>query len=227
MISLKKVKPGQRLLAGTSTFFLLWSTVLAPAAGGGAFRKETYLARADGPRQARMFYPRPGHHVKALPRGHQAVKVGPRHYRFHKGVFYRPGPGGFVVVGAPIGARIHALPEAAVMVAIVGAIAYWTYAGAYYQKVSDGYMVVTRPVTPITPDAAIAWEGDQVRVIAALLNVRSGPGREHPVVRQVQQGVFLTVRSSSTDWYYVKLPDDTFGWVMVKYTAMVKPKAVG
>ena len=131
-------------------FYLAWSTALTPAAGAGVFRQETYLSRAAGHKPARMFYPRPGHHVKTLPRGHRAVKVGPRHYHFHKGVFYRPGPGGFVVVAAPVGARVHLLPAAAVMVTI-GAIAYWTYAGVYYQKVPDGYMVVTRPVKPVAP----------------------------------------------------------------------------
>lgn len=221
-----KTKSHRKQIARALLLFLVWPTVLTPAAGAGVFRQETYLARAAGHQQARMFYHRPGHHVKALPRGHQAVKVGPRHYQFHEGVFYRPGPGGFVVVAAPVGAMIHAIPAAAIMVTI-GAITYWTYAGVYYQKMPDGYMVVTQPVKPITPDTVIAWEWDQIRVTAALLNVRSGPGREHLVIRQVKQGDLLTVRSSSTDWYYVKLPDDSFGWVMVKYTTMVKPKAVG
>lgn len=221
-----RTKRYRRLLAGTATVFFLLATILPVSLHAEAFHgdhPETLLA---GHKSGRMFYPRPGHHVKVLPRGHRIVKAGPRSYHFHKGVFYRPGPGGFVVVSAPIGARIHVLPAAAVMLTI-GAITYWTYAGVYYQKVTDGYMVVTRPVKPATPDAVIAWEGDQVHVTAALLNVRSGPGREHLVIRQVKQGDLLTVRSSSTDWYYVKLPDNSFGWVMLKYTALVKPKAVG
>ena len=37
----------------------------------------------------------------------------------------------------------------------------------------------------------------------------------------------LVVQSAGSDWYYVKLPDHSFGWVMVKYTALVKPKAKG
>ena len=215
-----------RPLPAAAAFFFFWATILPAGAHAGAFHGENPEALLAGRGPGRMFYPRPGHHVKTLPHGHRALSVGPRHYHFHEGVFYRPGPGGFVVVAAPIGARIHALPAAAVMVTI-GAIAYWTYAGVYYQEVPDGYMVVTRPVKPVTPDAVIAWEGDQIRVTTALLNVRSGPGREHPVVRQVKRNDLLTVRSSSTDWYYVKLPDGSVGWVMVKYTTLVKPKAVG
>jgi len=223
---LVRTKQYRPLLAGAVTYFFLSATILPTSVHAGALHGEYHETLLAGHKPARMFYPRPGHHVKTLPHGHRAVKVGSRHYHFLDGIFYRPGPGGFVVVAAPIDARVHALPAAAVMVTI-GAIAYWTYAGVYYQKVSDGYMVVARPVKPVTPDDAIAWEGDQIRVTAALLNVRSGPGRDHPVIRQVKQGDLLTVRSSSTDWYYVKLPDDSFGWVMVKYTTMVKPKAVG
>jgi len=107
-----KAKQTRPLLAGTTIFFLLCSTILPLVSVAG----ELQGFRAAGRKQARMFYPRPGRHMKTLPRGHWPVKVGSRHYRFHKGVFYRPGPGGFVVVGAPIGARIHALPAAAVMV---------------------------------------------------------------------------------------------------------------
>lgn len=152
--------------------------------------------------------------------------MGPLKYFFLDGIFYRPGPGGYVVVSAPVGAVIRSLPAAAVMVTI-GAITYHTYAGIYYQEVPEGYRVVEQPVKASKPDATVAWEGDRICVTAALLNVRSGPGREHPVIRQVKEGDLLVFQSSSSDWYYVKLQDQSFGWVMVKYTTLVKPKAKG
>lgn len=228
------MKHHQPLLVSTSIFFLLCSTILPPAVNARASRKkpdEPRMAESTKPRvvkstKPRVIYPRPGHHVKDLPWGHRTVKVGPRNYFFLKGVFYQNGSGGYVVVAAPIGARILSLPAASVSLTI-GAITYWTYAGVYYQKVPDGYRVVTQPVQPAAPDAAIAWEGDQIRVQAALLNVRSGPGKEHPVVNVVNQGDLLVVRSSGSDWYYVKLVDNSFGWVMVKHTVMVEPEPMG
>jgi len=237
-----RMKHHQPLLVSTSIFFLLCSTILPPAANARASRKkpdEPRVAESTKPRgvnstkprvvgykKSRVIYPRPGHHVKALTWGHRTVKVGPRNYFFLKGVFYQNGSGGYVVVAAPIGARILSLPAASISLTI-GTITYWTYAGVYYQKVPDGYLVVTQPVQPAAPDAAIAWEGDQVRVQAAFLNVRSGPGKEHPVVSVVNQGDLLVVRSSSSDWYYAKLADNSFGWVMVNYTVMVEPKPMG
>jgi hypothetical protein len=121
---------------------------------------------------------------------------------------------------------VPVLPAPAVLITI-GAMTYYTYADVYYQRVPDGYRVVPPPVKPTQPDKAVAWEGDQVQVTVPILNVRSGPGTEHPVIKEVQRGDILVVQASSSDWYYVKLPDASLGWVMVKFTALLKPKAMG
>jgi hypothetical protein len=118
------------------------------------------------------------------------------------------------------------LPAAEILVTI-GAMTYYTYADVYYQKIPEGYMVVLPPVKPALPGAAIAWEGDQIQMSVPILNVRPGPGTEHPVIKEVHQGDILVVQSSSSDWYYVKLLDNSFGWVMVKFTTLVEPKGVG
>ena len=52
-------------------------------------------------------------------------------------------------------------------------------------------------------------------------------GQERPVINQVNKGNLMVVQSSSSDRDYLKLPDQSFGWVMVKYTSLVKPKARG
>lgn len=184
---------------------------------------------AQGFRQGRHpmpFYPHPGYSVRALPRGHRPIHLGPSTYFFLEGVFYRHAANDYVVITAPIGAVVPLLPAAAILVTI-GAMTYYTYADVYYQKIPEGYMVVPPPVKAALPDAAIAWEGDQIRVTVPILNVRSGPGTEHPVIKEVHQGDILVVQSSGSDWYYVKLPDNAFGWVMVKFTSLVKPKGVG
>lgn len=197
--------------------FLLTSTVLPPPSWAQDFRPKGH---------PRPFYPPAGVRVKALPAGHRPIHVGPLVYFFLDGIFYRHSAQGYAVVAAPIGAVVPVLPAPAVLITI-GAMPYYTYTDVYYQKVPDGYMVVPPPVKPTQPDRAVAWEGDQVRVTVALLNVRSGPGTDHPVIKEVQQGDIIEVRSSSSDWYYVKLPDASLGWVMVKFTTLLKPKAMG
>ena len=174
----------------------------------------------------RPIYPLAGVHVNALPPGHRPIHVGPLVYFFLDGIFYRHAAQGYAVVAAPIGAVVPVLPAPAVLITI-GAMTYYTYADVYYQRVPDGYRVVPPPVKRTQPDKAVAWEGDQIQVTVPILNVRSGPGTEHPVIKEVQRGDILVVQASSSDWYYVKLPDASLGWVMVKFTALLKPKAMG
>jgi Family of unknown function (DUF6515)/Bacterial SH3 domain len=197
--------------------FFLMSTVWLSSSWAQDFRPKGH---------PRPFYPPAGVRVRALPAGHQPIHVGPLVYFFWDGIFYRHAAQGYAVAAAPIGAVVPVLPAPAVWITI-GAMTYYTYADVYYQKVSDGYAVVPPPVKSIQPDKAVAWEGDQVRVTVPILNVRSGPGTEHPVIKEVQLGDILMVRSSSSGWYYVKLPDASLGWVMVKFTALLKPKAMG
>ncbi len=174
----------------------------------------------------RPLYPSAGVRVKALPAGHRPIRVGPLIYFFLDGIFYRQSSQGYAVAAAPVGAVVPVLPAPAVLITI-GAMTYYTYADVYYQKAPDGYVVVPPPVKPTQPDKAVAWEGDQVRVAVPILNVRSGPGTGHPVINKVQLGDILMVRSSSSNWYYVKLPDASRGWVMVKFTTLLEPKARG
>jgi hypothetical protein len=68
----------------------------------------------------------------------------------------------------------------------------------------------------------------QVSVTAEKLEVRSGPGSNHPLVTHVAKGAVLVVRGSAPDWWYVQLPNGNFGWVMRKFTAPVSlPPASG
>ncbi|SDK55772.1 DUF6515 family protein [Microbulbifer yueqingensis] len=67
-----------------------------------------------------------------LPAGFVSLGVGGRPYYYHGGHFFRPGPAGYVVVSAPLGASVVSLPGSAVRVEIGGAI-YYQYADAYYQ----------------------------------------------------------------------------------------------
>ena len=69
---------------------------------------------------------------------------------------------------------------------------------------------------PPPPQEVIEW----VTVTVEALNVRSGPGAEHPVTGRVQQGDVLELVGRTPGWFAVKTPDGLYGWVMDKYTAL-------
>lgn len=73
---------------------------------------------------------------------------------------------------------------------------------------------------PATPQKSVA-------VAVDLLNVRSGPSMDRPVVAQVPRGVVLPVLGSTKDWWYVQLPNNTFGWVQSQFTTDTQPPALG
>jgi len=170
--------------------------------------------------------------VVKLPRGHRAVRVGKDRYYHHRGVFYRRGPSGYVVVGAPIGAVVLSIPVGSRAV-VAGGLTYYLYGGAYYRRARTGYAVVEPPaktvivkeVSPLRP--SVEQVGDRVSVTATLLNVRSGPGMGFPVIHQLRDGDLLTVHGYAPEWLYVKLPAGEFGWVMVRYTTSKDPGASG
>src|SRR5512135_2935063 len=76
-----------------------------------------------------------------LPHGYMDVVVGRDHFYSHRGVFYRRGPHGFVVVRAPRGAVLRVLPPHCARV-YVNNVIYFRYGDVYYQAVPQGYMVV-------------------------------------------------------------------------------------
>jgi hypothetical protein len=87
-----------------------------------------------------------------LPHGYAEVRVGHDNYYYHRGTFYRPGPRGYYVVHAPIGARIRALPPHCSRIYISGTW-YWRYGDVYYRPFEDGYVVVDQPTTVVVKEA--------------------------------------------------------------------------
>lgn len=71
---------------------------------------------------------------------------------------------------------------------------------------------------PPPPQEVTEW----VTVTVDDLNVRSGPGTEHPVTGRVRQGDVLKLVGRTPGWFAVKTPDGLYGWVMDKYTALQK-----
>ena len=72
--------------------------------------------------------------------------------------------------------------------------------------------VVTGPIAPSAGAKAAA--GGQLTVTGSVVNIRTGPGTNYPVVTKVNQGTVLTVKDQAFGWYKVVLPDgSTTGWI--------------
>lgn len=85
-----------------------------------------------------------------LPHGYLDVTVGREHYYTHRGTFYRRGPHGLMVVRAPRGAILRALPPHCARV-YVGNVVYYRYGDVFYQPVPQGFVVVDAPPMPNLP----------------------------------------------------------------------------
>jgi hypothetical protein len=92
-------------------------------------------------------YPVPGWRVQAMPQHSRVVFYGGVRYGFNDGVWYSPGPSGYLVVRPPYGVVVTDLPTFATVLTI-GAASYWYANGIYYRGVpsGDGYEVVAPPV---------------------------------------------------------------------------------
>lgn len=115
----------------------------------------TGLAHADGRHGpggsgqrdgGRWSAPRQGEHYRVLPSRAAPVIVNRSRYYYGGGAFYRPYRGGYVVVGAPIGARVRYLPYGYVSFALASGY-YFFGAGSYYRwdPMYREYVVVERP----------------------------------------------------------------------------------
>lgn len=162
----------------------------------------------------------PGKH---MPARHSVIRIGPLAYFFLDGLFYRPGPRGYIVTPAPVGAMITALPQGAILVYIDG-LPYYTCSGTYYKKTGSGYVVVSQPVKQMGPDIGI---GQTLLVNVDLLNVRSGPGLNYEVMQQIGKDTVIEVESVSSDWCLIRLNGKSIGWIRSIYTVIKPGGAMG
>ncbi len=123
-------------------------------------------ADAAEPRKARhrtVNHPAIGHQVRTLPQDHRTIQVNRQSYRYYNGSFYRPGrSGAYVVVRAPIGARVRSLSPGYVSFGI-GPRHYFYGNFTYYLWDRDRtrYIVVEEP------------EGAETAMVAASETVSS------------------------------------------------------
>lgn len=103
---------------------------------------------------ARDHHPAPISFGFPVPNGYVEVRVGQERYFSHRGVYYRPGPHGFVVCPPPRGAVLRVLPPHFTRV-YVGDVLYYRYGGVYYRPAIGGYVVVEAPKVVIPSEASV------------------------------------------------------------------------
>jgi len=152
-----------------------------------------------------------------MPSGHQRVFVRNQWYFSHEGRFYRRVHNGFIWIAPPVGLVVTTLPLGCTSF-IWSGVEYYTYAGIYYRPVYGGSIVVEEP-----DDLPPIWDMDPppfafVIVNTEILNVRTGPGEDFPVIEQALSGERLQVLGSYEDWYYIRLANGRRGWVLAYFT---------
>ena len=90
-----------------------------------------------------QFY-KPGHQVTRLPQGYFSVNVRNNNYYYFGGQYYRRSNNAYVVVRAPVGARVRHLPASFVTV-YIGPQVFYHVNETYYRRVDDEYIVVDEP----------------------------------------------------------------------------------
>ncbi len=175
---------------------------------------------------------RHGHVVPRLPRGYRRVWYNREPFYYYQSVFYRPARSGFVVVVAPIGIIVDSLPIGYQRI-WVDDVWYYTYGGVFYRREPSGYVVVEAPADVVIEEDMPALvkphepASGTVSVVASILNVRSGPSLNYPVIYQIHRDYVLEVHGKTVGWLYVQLPNGEFGWVMSIYTARLEPPGSG
>ena len=144
---------------------------------------------------------------------HNRILWGNREYFYHRdrGVFYQRRGAGFVIVRPPFGIVVP-LPPPGFVRFLIGGISFYYYGDVFYRRVPSGYVIVEPP---------------HVLVKAYILNVRSGPGMQYPVISEVYEGEVLVIYGNVPEWLYVQLPDESYGWVAQAFTEPAPPVPSG
>ena len=100
------------------------------------------------------YYPAPGYSVSVLPPGNVGISFGRGRFFFHSGVWYRPGPAGFVVVRPPIGIIVPVLPLG-YSTLWMSNVPYYYANDVYYTGGPGGYVVVEPPAAAMVERPAM------------------------------------------------------------------------
>ena len=137
------------------------------------------------------------------PHGYVRVVVHGRPYFYHHGYYYRRGPRGYFIVGAPGGVVVPFLPVGAIRLRH-GPVFYHYYGGVYYQAAPGGYVVVSKPDTVFVEKSPQAKEEAFVEPPADTVLVHNDNGSETPVRLERVDGKWRGPRGEM----YPTLPDE-------------------
>ncbi len=159
-------------------------------------------------------------HYRRYPYRRHVCRPGVRCYHARWRPRYRYYSPGYAWVRPAVGSIVVGLPLGCAGFYIGGSLHYY-YNDVYYRPVPTGYMVVAPPAAPPPPVAAGEAVYTRVSVVAALLNVRSGPGPNYGILQQVRKGEMMDVTGEKNGWLSVVTPGGQTGWVDARYTAPI------
>jgi hypothetical protein len=158
---------------------------------------------------------------RSPPYGAFTFMFGGAPFFYYSGTYYRHTDAGYVVVEAPIGARIRVLPNDCTSIFTEG-VRYYVCHDIYYQEAGDEFVVVEGPPAgyPL-PEAEI---GEAVVVTADSLNLRSGPDRSYRVLSLLYRDEVVEVSGKEREWYYVRTNRGSYGWIMKDHARLYRPR---
>ncbi len=162
---------------------------------------------------------RHGRVYRTLPADVFTLSIGGGTFFYHFGTYYRHSGDGYVVVEAPVGARVRILPDHCSTFYVDG-LRYYECSDVYYESLGNEYIVIDGPPRGYRlPEAAI---GEEVWIRADTLNIRSGPGRSYRVIGQLYRGEVVEVSGKERGWYYIRQPGGSYGWITKEHARLYR-----
>ncbi len=84
------------------------------------------------------------------------------------------------------------------------------------RSISGAWLLVLALALCEAPTTVIAQAADEYRTVAVadpFLEMRTGPGRGYPIFHVVDRGETIEILMRRTDWFQVRAPNGTEGWV--------------
>src|SRR5580698_8130766 len=124
---------------------------------GGNFQRDGHGQVLDNRYNHGHYYPPRGQVVRSLPGGYRPYFYGGSHFYFSAGIWYAPGPYGFVVAAPPAGLVVGGLPPFYTTVWF-GGVPFYYANDVYYQWRPDlnSYVIAAPPAGAEQPGVAPA-----------------------------------------------------------------------
>lgn len=157
-----------------------------------------------------------GRVYRTLPPDVFSLTLGGGTFFYHFGTYYRHTGDGYVVVEAPVGARVRILPDDCSDFYAEG-IRYYECGDVYYESAGGEYIVLEGPPRGYRWEAEI---GEEVWIKADNLNLRTGPGTRYRAIGQLYRGDVVEVNGKEGGWYSVRLADGSSSWISMEYARL-------